>query len=175
MWLDGAHNTMGGIQIPSKLASRWFGPYQVLEVNAGGAAVRLDLPPELGKMSDIVNIRRLKFDEPRRSDLDDGSAQAPAPLVGADGQQRWEVRRILGHRTLHRRPELLVEWAGYDTSRCTWEHRDNLVADVPDMVLAYEANPSVLQARASAPKRATRGRQLPMPTRVQPRRAARVP
>ena len=175
MWLDGAHNTMGGIQIPSKLASRWFGPYKVLEVKAGGAAVRLDLPPELGKMSDIVNIRRLKFDEPRRSDLDDGSAQAPAPLIGADGQQRWEVRRILGHRTLHRRPELLVEWAGYDTSRCTWEHRDNLVADVPDMVLAYEANPSVLQARASAPKRATRGRQLPRPTRIQPRRAVRVP
>ena len=144
-------------------------------MKAGGAAVRLDLPPELGKMSDIVNIRRLKFDEPRRSDLDDGSAQAPTPLIGADGQQRWEVRRILGHRTLHRRPELLVEWAGYDTSRCTWEHRDNLVADVPDMVLAYEANPSVLQARASAPKRATRGRQLPTPTRVQPRRAARVP
>ena len=79
----GAHNTMGGIQIPSKLASRWFGPYQVLEVKAGGAAVRLDLPPELGKMSDIVNIRRLKFDEPRRSDLDDGSAQAPTPLIGA--------------------------------------------------------------------------------------------
>ena len=44
MRLDGAHNTMGGIQIPSKLASRWLSPYQVLEVKAGGGAVRLDLP-----------------------------------------------------------------------------------------------------------------------------------
>ena len=171
VWLDGAHNTVGGIQIPAKLAARWFGPYQVLEVKPGGAAVRLDLPPELGNMSDVVNIRRLRFDPPRDAALDDGSTAAPQPLLGADGLPRWEVRRILAHRIHNRRPELFVEWKGFDTSRATWEHRDGLMADVPDLVRAYEANPSVLQARASAPKRPTKGRQLP--ARVQPSRAAR--
>ena len=37
-----------------------------------------------------------------------------------------------------------------------------MVQDVPEMVRAYDANPSPMLARPSAPKRATTGRQISM-------------
>jgi len=147
-------------QIPSKLANKWFGPYRVLSVH--GVAVRLDLPAALGKVSNLVNMRRLKFFEPRDSVF--GESDLPLePLQTIDGVQRWEVRRILGHRLHKQREEMYVEWAGYDQSWASWVHRDSLLADVPALVAAYDATPSAFQARRAAPKRATKGRQLPAP------------
>ena len=60
------------------------------------------------------------------------------------------------------RCEMYVEWAGYDQSWGTWVHRDSLLEDVPTMVAAYDADPTNFQARKSAPKRATTGRQMPL-------------
>jgi hypothetical protein len=39
MWLDGGPKVS---QMAAKLVTRWFGPFAVLEVLAGGSAVRLD-------------------------------------------------------------------------------------------------------------------------------------
>ena len=160
VWLDGAHNSVAGTQMPAKLAERWYGPYPVLEVR--GAAVRLQLPAELGDMSDMVNIRRLRFAETRDVAFADDQDVVPEPIADASGAQRWEVRRLCGDRVHQRRPEILVEWAGLDRSYLKWVHRDVLVDDVPDLVKAYEANPSAFRARPSAPKRATTGRQMPV-------------
>ena len=38
-----------------------------------------------------------------------------------------------------------------------WVHRDILTADVPELVKAFDTRPSTFKARASAPKRATKG------------------
>ena len=171
VWLDGSHNTVAGTQLPAKLAARWYGPFTVLEVR--GAAVRLRLPAELGNMSDVVNVRRLRFAEVRDVAFADDDDVAPSPIADGSGVQRWEIRRICGDRIHKRRPELLVEWVGFDTSHLKWVHRDVLMQDVPAVVRAYEADPSAFKARASAPKRPTVGRQLPA-LRVQPRRAARA-
>jgi hypothetical protein len=69
VWMDGAHVPD---QIPHKLAMRWYGPYEVLEVFAGGGTVRLRLPEELGRISTVVNICRLKFSELRDAELSTG-------------------------------------------------------------------------------------------------------
>ena len=154
VWLDGAHVPH---QLPFKLANRWFGPYVVLQVMGG--AVRLDLPESLGKTSDIINFRRLKFFEERDADL--GADDPPVtPLIDPLGVPRFEISRLLGYRVWRHRPEYWVEWKGYDTSHNTWVHRDSLLQDVPALVAAYDRNPTTFQARASAPKRATKGRQL---------------
>ena len=151
-------------QIPSKLANKWFGPYTVLAVH--GVAVCLDLPAEMGHASNMVNMRRLKFFEARdvALEVDDVPLR---PLADGAGVQRWEIRRIVGHRLHKQRQEMYVEWAGYDQSWGTWVHRDSLLADVPAMVAAYDADPSVFQARKSAPKRATTGRQI-LPPMLEP-------
>ena len=43
-----------------------------------------------------------------------------------------------------------------------WVHRDILTADVPELVKAFDTRPSTFKARASAPKRATKGYMTPV-------------
>ena len=116
-----------------------------------------------------MNMRRLKFFEPR--DVVFGVDEMPLePLQDAVGVQRWEIRRIVGHRVHKQRSEMYVEWAGYDQSWGTWVHRDSLLEDVPALVAQYDADPTDFQARKSAPKRATKGRRIPTPMPVVLRR-----
>jgi hypothetical protein len=70
---------------------------------------------------------------------------------------RYEVDKILCHRTFKGRCEMLVRWAGYDESHNQWVRRSVLEEDVPTLALAYDANPSILVSRKSVPKRATKG------------------
>jgi len=168
MWLDGAHVPH---QVSYKLANRWFGPYLVLAVHPGGATVRLGLPDTLGKTSDVINLRRLKFFEQRDADL--GVDDSPLkPLIDPLGVEHYEISRFVGHRVLNRRPEYLVEWSDYDMSHNQWVHRDVLEADVPTLLAAYDANPTLFSARKSAPKRATKGRQLSSPPASSPSSSA---
>jgi len=153
-------------RIPSKLANKWFGPYTNISVH--GVAVRLDLPAELGHASNMVNMRCLKIFEAR--DVAFGVDDVPIKhLEDSAGVQRWEIRRIVGHRLHKQRQEMYVEWAGYDQSWGTWVHRDSLLEDVPALAAAYDASPTGFQARKSAPERAAKGRQI-LPPVAEPSR-----
>jgi hypothetical protein len=111
-------------------------------------------------MSPWVNVRRLKFFEERDADLagpDDGLVVPLISPVAGSHDPRYEVDKILWHRTFKNRREMLVRWKGYDESHNQWVRRSVLEEDVPALVLAYDADPSVFVSRKSAPKRATRG------------------
>ena len=139
-------------QVPYKLASRWSGPYQALEVC--GASVRLDLPAEFGKYSPWVNMRRLKFFEARNSAFLDDDAPV-TPVMGNNCVLRHQIHRIWGHRPPARLParEYLVQWTGYDTAQMTWVKRATLLANVPDLLRAYEASTTTAEPRKSALQR----------------------
>ena len=168
MYLDASPQHSPPHQVPYKLASRWMGPYRVLEVR--GPVVHLELPPELGKISPWVNVRRLKFFEQRDAEFSDFEAPV-TPVQGGDGALRYEIHRIWGHRPQGQlpAPEYLVQWKGYDTAQMTWVARKTLLDDVPALLSAYEAAPTTAQARKSAPKRAPK---TVMP--VDRRRSARL-
>ena len=153
MYLDASPQHSPPHQVPYKLANRWMGPVVALEVR--GPSVHLALPPELGKISPWVNVRRLKFFEQRDADFTD--FQGPVtPVRGGNGLLRYELQRIWGHRPQGQLPakEYLVQWKGYDTSQMSWEARASLLADVQTVLRASEKSPTTAQARASAPKRA---------------------
>jgi hypothetical protein len=84
------------------------GPYVALDIR--GPSVRLDLPPELGKISPWVNVRRLKFFEQRDADFTDLEGPV-SPARGGDGAMRYEIHRIWGHRPQGKLPakEYLVQ------------------------------------------------------------------
>jgi len=114
----------------------------------------------------------LKFFEERDARLG-GSDLPPTPLVTKDGTARYEIKRIANACTHKGQAQLWVEWKGYDQSQNCWVHRDILMKDVPHLVCAFDANPSIFRARASAPKRATKGYKTPVLSQ-QPRRSGRL-
>ncbi len=91
MYLDASPQHSPPHQVPYKLASRWMGPYRVLEVR--GPVVHLELPPELGKISPWVNVRRLKLFEQRDAEFSDFEAPV-TPVQGGDGALRYEIHRM---------------------------------------------------------------------------------
>ncbi len=120
----------------------------------------MDLPEILGKTSDKINIRRLKFFEER--DVTFGDYQGPVQsTLDPLGVCRYEIKRIVAHRVFHRRPEYWVQWEGYDAAWDMWVHRDVLVDDVPHMVTVYHKLGGLsMHPRRGAPARASVGRLL---------------
>jgi len=165
VWLDSKHTP---VDIPYKLTTHWFGPFEVLE--ARGAQVMLDPPETFGNEHNKINIRSLQFFEERDARLVVPDLP-PAPLVTKDGTTRYEIKRIFNTRTHKGEEELCVEWKGYNQSQNCWAHRNVLMADVPHLVRTFDTNPSIFKARASAPKRATKGYKTTVAALPQPRRA----
>jgi hypothetical protein len=97
-------------------------------------------------MSPWVNVRGLKFFEERDVDLVGPDEDLVLPLISPvadDHDPRYEVDKI-------DRREILVWWLG-------WVRRSVLEEDVPTLVLAYDANPSIFVSRKSVTKRARKG------------------
>ena len=164
MYLDGKYVPS---QVTLKFPSRWFGPFRVLV--ARGPVVQLALPATLGKMSPWVNVRRLKFFEESDEDFtgpDDGMVlPLISPVTGAH-DPRYEVDKILWHRTFKGRCEMLVRWVGYDESHNQLVRRSVLEEDVTVLVLSYDEDPSVFVSRKSVPNRVTKGPPDLLPTVV---------
>ncbi|NJI21368.1 chromo domain-containing protein, partial [Aeromonas veronii] len=63
----------------------------------------------------------------------------PPPLRDAHGEIRWIVQRIVDHRKTIRGPDCFrIRWRGFPPQHDTWEPRNVLMEDVPDMVKEYE-------------------------------------
>ena len=95
----------------------------------------------------------------------------PSTFLGSRWVPHYEIKRICNARCHKGVGELWVEWQGYDQSQNGWVARSSLLQDVPHLVHAFEANPSVFKARKSAPMRAStavRDSVLPPPPRPLP-------
>jgi RNase H-like domain found in reverse transcriptase/Reverse transcriptase (RNA-dependent DNA polymerase)/Integrase zinc binding domain/Retroviral aspartyl protease/Chromo (CHRromatin Organisation MOdifier) domain len=71
----------------------------------------------------------------------------PPPLVDSMGHKRWIVTGIVDHRDQRVRGKFQrqyrVRWRGYPPSQDTWESKESLELDVPDVVADYEAEHSL--------------------------------
>ncbi|KAE8980405.1 hypothetical protein PR001_g24282 [Phytophthora rubi] len=78
----------------------------------------------------------------------------PPPLVDASGARRWIAERIMDHETRRTRATgtaltsrrsrsteryYRVRWLGFPPAEDTWESREHLMEDIPDVVKEYEA------------------------------------
>eukprot|EP01050_Picozoa_sp_SAG11_P021619 SAG11_NODE_3886_length_2166_cov_2.698113_2_plen_91_part_01 len=82
-----------------------YGPFQIIE-QLGPVSYRLKIPPN-NKIHDIFHVALLK---PASNFQPDGPVeQFPEP----DGDEEYEVERILAKRENGGDPQYLVKWAGY--------------------------------------------------------------
>jgi hypothetical protein len=74
--------------------------------------------------------------EPYRKSTIPGWLLAPPPLIEINGEEEFEVSKIIDSRINRRRLEYLVHWQGYEVSERTWELVANL-ANAPKMIKKF--------------------------------------
>jgi chromodomain-containing protein len=97
-----------------KLAEQSVGPFRIME--RVGNAYKLDLPDSI-KVHPVFAPEKLR----RATKLKplDGQTIDPQPPVTVDGQDEWEVERILAVRLVRKKLLYRVKWVGHDDD-LTW-------------------------------------------------------
>jgi len=103
-----------------KLTKRFIGPYKIKEIVSSNT-VKLELP-SIVRIHSVVNISRI-----RRyiGQVEGQRKEQPAPVI-IEGEEEWEVERILNKRKVRGRDKYLVRWKGFTAEYDTWEGRENL-------------------------------------------------
>jgi len=103
-----------------KLTERFVGPYKVKEIISSNA-VKLELPSTV-KIHLVVNVSRIR----RYVGQVEGQKKEQPALVIIEGEEEWEVERILNKRRVRGKDKYLVRWKGFTAESDTWEGRENL-------------------------------------------------
>ncbi len=98
-----------------KLDWKYLGPYKVLE-KVGKHAWKLELPNTV-KIHPVFHVNLLEKVTPDNFDR----APHPVPPVVVDGQEEWEVEKILNSKRERNRIKYLVRWTGHGQQEDSWE------------------------------------------------------
>jgi hypothetical protein len=143
----------------SKLDYKRLGPFKILKVvGEAKSAYKLELPAQM-RIHPVFHVSLLS---PYRANTIPGRQQAPAPPpIVIDGNDEWELEKILDSRIHYRKLQYYVDWKGYTPAERTWEPADCL-ANAPELVKEYHRQfpqrpspkdvPKTLR-RSSAPRR----------------------
>ena len=114
-----------------KLTERFVGPYRVKRVISTNM-VELELPRTI-KIHPVVNVSRIK----RYREQVRGQKKQPALPVIIEGEEEYEVEKIMNKRKKYGKWEYLVRWKGYMAEEDSWEKETNL-KNVKEAVKDYE-------------------------------------
>jgi len=103
-----------------KFTERFVGPYRVKAIISSNA-IKLDLPTTV-KIYPVVNVSRVRWYKPQ---VEGQKKEAPQPVV-IEGEEEWEVEKIINKRKVQGRDKYLVRWKGCMAEEDTWESRENL-------------------------------------------------
>ena len=97
-----------------------MGPYKVKGIVSSNA-IELKLPNSI-KIHPVVNVSRVQL---YKSQIKE-QKKIPPKLVIIEGEEEFEVEKILNKRTVRGKEKFLVRWKGYMAEEDTWENRENL-------------------------------------------------
>ena len=102
------------------MTERFVGPYKVKEIVSSNV-VKLELPSTV-KIHPVVNVSRVRQ---YIGQVEGQKRERPAPVI-IEGEEEWEVERILNKRRIRGKDKYLVCWKGFTAESDTWEGRENL-------------------------------------------------
>ncbi|QRV99064.1 Retrotransposable element Tf2 protein [Ceratobasidium sp. AG-Ba] len=138
VWLD-ARNIKTERPV-TKLAAKKIGPYKVLK-KEGTHAFKLELPHTL-RIHPVfhTSLVSLKKEDPFGRD----PPQPPAEVT-PDGEEEYEVERILDSRKRRNQVQYLVHWKGYGPESNTWEPLEHLDTAMGAVRKFHRENPKALR------------------------------
>lgn len=110
------------LHLPSrKMTARFIGPFEVLSA-VGTQAYRLRLPPTY-RMHNVFHVSLLRRYLHRKDEPQDNVL---APELDDQGEEVWQIEKILARRRNQGRKEYLVKWEGWSNEWNQWEPMENL-------------------------------------------------
>jgi len=129
VWLEGTH-----LRLPydtMKLAPRRYGPFEVA-AKISDIAYRLKLP-DMWKIHNVFHASLLtpykEMDKHRPNFL-----EPPPDLI--DGEEEWEIEKILRHRMYWKKKQYLIQWKGYTPAHDSWIDESGL--HTPELLANYK-------------------------------------
>jgi len=114
-----------------KLAPRQYGPFTVV-TKISDVAYQLKLP-NAWKIHNVFHVSLLtpykETDKHRPNFL-----EPPPDLI--DGEEEWEIEKILGHQTYRKKKQYLIRWKGYAPTHDSWTDESGLHA--PELIADYK-------------------------------------
>ena len=122
VWLDSRN--IKTTRPTKKLDDKWFGPFEIEEVLPSNAC-RLKLTPAFRNVHPVFNTTLLRL---YQDDLITARPQPthPPPDIDEEGEEAYEVEKILDSKYSRGRLEYLVKWKGYGPEHNSWEPESNL-------------------------------------------------
>ena len=90
-----------------KLTEHFVGPYKVKGIISSNM-IELELPKSI-KIYPVVNVSRVRLYKPQI----EGQKGIPPKLVIIEGEEEFEVEKILNKRLVRGKEKFLVRWKGY--------------------------------------------------------------
>jgi len=103
-----------------KLTECFVGPYKVKAIISSNA-IELELPTTV-RIHPVVNVSRVQW---YKSQVEGQRKEVPQPVV-IEGEEEWEVEKIMNKKKVRGRDKYLVQWKGCTAEEDTWESRENL-------------------------------------------------
>jgi len=118
-----------------KLEPKFIGPFKIIDkVNEN--AFKLELPPTM-RQHPVFNADLLRPYVESPPDFGDRTPPRPPPDL-VDGEEEYEVERILDFKMFGRTPKWLVLWKGYALEDATWEPKKALL-NAADALAEFES------------------------------------
>jgi hypothetical protein len=102
-----------------KLTEKFVGPFKVIDI-VGQNAYTLELPKQYDRLHQTFHVSLLEPYRRREGE------ELPGPTM-LDGEEGWEVERILDERKSKGKRMFLVKWLGFTPDQNTWEPMAHLV------------------------------------------------
>jgi hypothetical protein len=127
-------------QPSKKLSSKFIGPFRVQDA-VGTQAYRLILPPHY-RIHNVFHISLLERWESRTGQEEN----TQLPDVNYEGEEVWEVEKILQKRTRNGQLQYKLRWKGYDESWDTWAPTTDF-ENMEDLLQEFENAERVTRAK----------------------------